>query len=1025
MSRKNNSRNLQRLLRGVALCSASTLAVMAGTAQAQGVDTGTEEIETIVVTGVRGSLQRSMNVKKNSDGIVDAISAEDMGKYPDTNLAESIQRITGVSINRVNGEGSEVTVRGFGPGFNLVTLNGRTMPTANIAAIGGDQTGDTAGGGSRNFDFGNIASDGVSGLKVYKTGKANISSGGIGATLNIETLRPLNRAGSQGSITVKGLHGENVYDGKDWTPEVSGAYSWSNEDRTFGFSLFGAHSERDITTRSATVNGWNIEPGSAFLPGGNRITPGATVTNAPGATEWVSFANDSRYHISDINSKRTNVQATAQWRPVENWLFTADVLFVENEATEQRMDQTNWFNRPFDQVIFEDGPVSTAVFMHETLSPVKDMGFEQQYRSTKDTLKSFGLNAQWNVSDNLTVNFDYHKSKGESLPNNSNGSTSTTVSIGAPVVTSHSVDFRSGFPVQRYEMDDSIRGNDNGRLDLGDLGSQIARTWANSQTHDVDEFRIDATYELGGDSRFDFGAAFRKGELNTTTGETQLVLGDWGISNPGDVEQYAAGLVETFCLSCLYQDFTPGDASVAFRANAVKLYEAMARGYGVNLPTRAMSRNTVEEKVQAAYGQFFVSTEVVGFPTKILAGLRYEKTDVTSSALQSLPTAIIWQSDNDFTRTFGAQVAPPTLKGSYDNWLPNIDVAVNLRDNLIARASYSKTIARPAFNNLYSTVVVNTPNRPIADNGVATADKGNPNLRPLESSNIDFSLEWYYGTDSYVSVGYYNKDVANFLGTGRVNENHFGLRDPSSGLPGTRSGTAMTALDGIGQSPTDVNLFTMTALIQQNGGDVAAATAEYQANLDGNGDLNLTFVEAVYKAEDIAPDATDPLFTFSTRVPINNESANIHGMELAFQHFFGSTGFGVSGSLTTVRGDVAIDRSAPPGVDQFALLGLSDTYNVTLIYDKGPLSGRLSYNWRDEFLSATNRDGNAGNPVFTEAFGVVDVSVNYEITPSILLTFEGLNLTNEHLRTFGRDKSNLYFAQELDTRYQLGVRFKF
>ncbi|WP_140984579.1 TonB-dependent receptor domain-containing protein, partial [Asticcacaulis tiandongensis] len=158
---------------------------------------------------------------------------------------------------------------------------------------------------------------------------------------------------------------------------------------------------------------------------------------------------------------------------------------------------------------------------------------------------------------------------------------------------------------------------------------------------------------------------------------------------------------------------------------------------------------------------------------------------------------------------------------------------------------------------------------------------------------------------------------------------------------------------------------------------------------------------------------------------INNESANIHGMELAFQHFFGSTGFGVSGSLTTVRGDVAIDRSAPPGVDQFALLGLSDTYNVTLIYDKGPLSGRLSYNWRDEFLSATNRDGNAGNPVFTEAFGVVDVSVNYEITPSILLTFEGLNLTNEHLRTFGRDKSNLYFAQELDTRYQLGVRFKF
>ena len=130
-----------------------------------------DQLEEITVTGIRGSLQRAMDIKRDSQGVVDAISAEDIGKMPDTNLAESLQRITGVSIDRSRGEGSKVTVRGFGPDFNLVTLNGRQMPTAS--------------GLGRSFDFANIASEGVSGVEIYKSGKASISTGGIGSTLNI------------------------------------------------------------------------------------------------------------------------------------------------------------------------------------------------------------------------------------------------------------------------------------------------------------------------------------------------------------------------------------------------------------------------------------------------------------------------------------------------------------------------------------------------------------------------------------------------------------------------------------------------------------------------------------------------------------------------------------------------------------------------------------------------------------------------------------------------------------------------
>ena len=140
-----------------------------------------EKVEVIEVTGIRGSLTKAMDIKRSSKGVVDAINAEDIGKFPDTNLAESLQRISGVSIDRQRGEGSKVTVRGFGPYYNLVTLNGRQMPTANI--------NDTSASDSRSFDFGNLASEGVSAVEIYKTSRANVATGGIGSTINLVTLR--------------------------------------------------------------------------------------------------------------------------------------------------------------------------------------------------------------------------------------------------------------------------------------------------------------------------------------------------------------------------------------------------------------------------------------------------------------------------------------------------------------------------------------------------------------------------------------------------------------------------------------------------------------------------------------------------------------------------------------------------------------------------------------------------------------------------------------------------------------------
>src|SRR5690606_9341576 len=229
----------------VTAIASTSLAGLSNTVFAQGA------VEEVVVTGIRASLEASMDTKRNAAGVVDAINAEDIGKFPDTNLAESLQRITGVSISRTNGEGSEVTVRGFGAGNNMVTLNGRTMPAAST--FNGD------GGGSRAFDFANLASEGVSGVEVYKTGKANITTGGIGATINILTAKPLDQDGFVASIGAKAVMDTTNRTGDDVTPEASGLFSWANDSSTFGVSLSVSHQQRDSGSVGGFVNGWIVD----------------------------------------------------------------------------------------------------------------------------------------------------------------------------------------------------------------------------------------------------------------------------------------------------------------------------------------------------------------------------------------------------------------------------------------------------------------------------------------------------------------------------------------------------------------------------------------------------------------------------------------------------------------------------------------------------------------------------------------------------------------------------------------------
>ena len=243
------------------------------------------KIEVIEVRGIKGSLTRAMNLKRDMSGVVDAISSEEMGKFPDSNLAESLQRITGVAVSRSNGEGSQITVRGFGPEFNLVTLNGRQMPGT---------------GNTRSYNFENLASDGVSALEVFKTARAENPTGGLGATVNIVTGKPLSSPGEKLSVSAKALHDSSNVEGNNITPELSALYSNTFADESLGFAVSLSHQRRDFQQQSAHIQGWQA---NVDLP---TLDADKVIDNRDAEHDNVFFPRDMNYGIADVERERTN-----------------------------------------------------------------------------------------------------------------------------------------------------------------------------------------------------------------------------------------------------------------------------------------------------------------------------------------------------------------------------------------------------------------------------------------------------------------------------------------------------------------------------------------------------------------------------------------------------------------------------------------------------------------------------------------------------------------------------------------------
>jgi len=977
----------RKLIASAIASTSCSLLAGSGLATAQVVAGGPPGVmEEVVITGIRSSLQRSMDVKRDSQGVVDAISSEDIGKMPDTNLAESLQRVTGVSIDRVNGEGSRVTVRGFGPDFNVITLNGRYMPAANLE--------DTSASASRSFDFAQLAAESVSGVQVYKTGRADLPTGGIGSVINIATTRPLELPEGALSIGAK-LHRDTTNEdgGDDYTPEISGIYSGTFADDRFGVAITGSYSARDSGyDRGGTTSGWyTIQGGQGDW--GSIAPDNPDFVNAPQPGDVYSVPRNINYAFGQVQRERTNAQLTLQWEPVDRLTATLDYTYSEFDIEEQINELGAWFNGEPVSGEFTRGTGSGSVVapLVYTDSTGSDVTFGAGDWGRKNETNSLGFNLEWRPTENLTLALDYHDSDAEAGAKDDRGSHNIITGVQFSR-QGNTVRYDRDLPVLDLQLSEDL---DPSRM----LSS--GTSFRNSyMKHDIEQARLvgELFFNDSMVSSIDFGISLTESTNRSAFSVAQRDT--WG--GYGAPADYDDDIYTRRSLSGQFDELSGADdpnlEPFYYQASFDGLREAIAAVAEANgetispcgtvlcaAPEFSTDRQVKEEQM-AAFAQVNFAWEDTDTPMHLTIGVRYEDTDVDSRAFVPLYNSLVWAADNEFTAVSSGG-GFTSGEGAYDRWLPNIDFDIEVVPNVVLRASNSITITRPGFNDLQGGKTISNPVRINGGNG----SSGNPDLKPFESTNYDLSGEWYYDEASYLSIGYYFKDVKNFIGNTTVNETVFELPHPAQG---PRYEAAVAAV----------------------GTDDAAAVRAY--------------MESMYGAP-VAGDASqgDPSTVFRLVTPVNVEKAQIDGVEIALQHMFGESGFGFIVNYTTVEGDIEYDNfntnKGENVENQFALLGLSDSYNVVAFYDKDGLQARVAYNWRDEFLNGTVDGGGERNPVYTESYGQWDVNVSYEITDNLTLLAEAINVTNETQRLFGRTEQMVIAAIEQGARYSVSLRYQF
>ncbi|MFS0772485.1 TonB-dependent receptor [Sphingomonas sp. 1P08PE] len=688
----------------------------------------------IVVTGIRRSIESSAAQKRDASGILDAISSEDLGKFPDANVAESLQRIPGVAIDRSSGEGQSVTVRGLGPSFNTVLFNGRSFASDNY---------------NRSFSFDLIPAELISGAQVYKSAQAPLQGGGIGATINIQTPRPLALKEFKAVFSGKALYEKNS---EKFTPQLFGLVSNTFADGKLGLLASLSYQRRVAELNQVTTDG--------YIP---RTNVGPTA--APILTNVYAPRNQD---VGTTRDRRSRLGATlvAQYEASDELTFTLDGLYNKFKSDVTTRSLGSWFEpASYTAAAIDENRTVTSL----TTAGSADFISAGSVRET--TTWQAGGNVEWRPADNFRMVLDATWSRAF---NDGGGRNYFTV-IGTP--TTYSFTGAQGKGIA------STFGYGPGTLTDPTLAkTHLASIGGNDVTEEVTEYRWNNEWTPGTDifRKVRFGVSRTSRDKNNvpytsdpnvgctycgyTTAADPTLLSPYTRGSLGQSGGEAPTSFLTFDPQRYIAFLTSRPATEALdRARGLPIGTTAAQYAATNgyTPVRQPSAR-VKEVVYASYIDADFEGQFGSMAWFLNIGGRYEYTELQSAGQQrQLLDLLPVQGDNGiYNPVYAGNNAAIDVnsKSSYSNFLPALNARLNLTPELQVRFAAYKTLTRPAIGDLAPSLDFNTI-RP----ATLTATGGNPQLKPYRASNLDLSVEWYPTRTTTLSAAVFYKKVDDFV----------------------------------------------------------------------------------------------------------------------------------------------------------------------------------------------------------------------------------------------------------------------
>jgi iron complex outermembrane recepter protein len=706
--------------------------------------TGTEEVEEVIVTGIRASMRDALSVKRESIQVLDAISAEDVGDFPDKNIGEAIQRVPGVQITRQDGEGRAVSIRGAEPALIRVELNGVSALSLTV-------------GGGRDVDFRDLPVEFLSRVEVVKTPTAEMTEGGIG-TVRIFTRRPLDSPDGYLAGSVQGVYSDLA---DEYDPKIALIGSKAFLDDTLGISLSTQFERRHIHSNNARTTGWLTR---APTPTGPNSTPGrGTDVDADGDLDWIP--DIPRYIIDRRETTRTAFNGVVQWKPSDDFEIYLDSTYSRgHEKVSSMLMQLAGASGLIDYAnttVGEDNTVDHIELTSGALFPM-DLAFRNINGELEREQYNAILGTEWTRG---AWKFDgrVNYARGE-VQNDEKNSTATvfgvpraiidyTGSEGAPNFSFPGLDTTNGALVNQLAAVFNPRNNNQEESGARfNLEFKPESGWLSSVKGGVEQRELSMESVLFSrtiqiSSRTPTPAS---GGATTFVAVPQSVIGNIIDTNSGvnSVPFFDTGDLGFPVGVKFWNDNGNAtyDATIAASGLAMDPYG----GVNTNPDTAGTFRNwldnwSVEEETLAGYLQAAFTFDNAVVPVSALLGVRYFDTNTVSSGYSRVKVQGV-----------EATFPPIVREGGYNDWLASLNMRFDFTDKLVGRLTAGDVLARPnpsqmAFRRSLDTSV----NR--------TGSQGNPDLLPFQARQYDLGFEYYLTDLSYLSLSYFRTDISRFI----------------------------------------------------------------------------------------------------------------------------------------------------------------------------------------------------------------------------------------------------------------------